>query len=116
MTGRPSLTAGHRLASYGTLAPGRVNHHKVSMIEGIWRTGIVRGWLSDDGWGATFGFPGLKLDPDGDAVPVHVLESPDLPLHWQRLDAFEGDEYVRVIAEVESDDGPFEASIYVVRT
>ncbi|MEO1662863.1 MAG: gamma-glutamylcyclotransferase family protein [Pseudomonadota bacterium] len=109
------ITAQHRLASYGTLAPGRVNHNKVSMIEGIWRTGIVRGWLSDDGWGATFGFPGLKLDPDGEAVTVDVLESPNLPGHWPRLDAFEGEEYERVIAIVESDDGPFKASIYVVK-
>ncbi|MHA7901171.1 MAG: gamma-glutamylcyclotransferase family protein [Henriciella sp.] len=104
----------HRLAIYGTLAPGRVNHDQVSMIDGIWRDGVVRGWLSEDGWGATLGFPGLKLDPDGQAVKVEVLESPDLPDHWARLDEFEGDEYARVVASVETKTGLVEAYVYVV--
>ena len=116
MTDARVLTAQHRLATYGTLAPGRVNHHEVSDLAGTWREGRVRGWLSDDGWGATLGFPGLKLDPEGDRVPVHVLESPELLEHWARLDEFEGAEYARVVARVETQDGVIEASIYVVAT
>ena len=106
--------AHHRLAIYGTLAPGRSNHDQISMIEGNWFEGTVRGWLSEDGWGATLGFPGLKLDPEGDPVPVQVLESPELPEHWARLDEFEGAEYARVVARVETHNGVIEASIYVV--
>ena len=89
----PQLTAKHRLAIYGTLAPGETNHHEISMIEGTWLRGTVHGWLSAEGWGLTFGFPGMRLDPDGDEIHVQVLESADLPDHWDRLDRFEGEEY-----------------------
>ncbi len=109
-----TLTVEHRLAIYGTLAPGRVNHHMVSMIQGTWREGIVRGHLSEDGWGATYGFPGIRLDPDGDEVVVQVLESPDLPAHWERLDDFEGAEYARVSVDVETEGGVIKAQIYTV--
>ncbi|MEL6723832.1 MAG: gamma-glutamylcyclotransferase family protein [Pseudomonadota bacterium] len=108
------LRAHHRLAIYGTLAPGRVNHHHVSMIDATWVKGVVRGYLSDDGWGATYGFPGIRLDPEGDAVEVQVLESADLPDHWTRLDAFEGEEYERVPVDVETEGGVIKAQIYVV--
>lgn len=111
----PQLTANHRLAIYGTLAPGETNHHEISMIEGAWLRGIVRGWLSADGWGLTFGFPGMRLDPEGDEIHVQVLESADVPDHWDRLDTFEGEEYERVEACVETPNGRINACVYVVR-
>ena len=46
------LTAHHRLATYGTLAPGRVNHHQLDGLEGQWLQGHVRGTLVASGWGA----------------------------------------------------------------
>lgn len=85
------------------------------MIKGTWRRGTVRGALSAEGWGQTFGFPGLKLDPDGEVIEVQVLESADLPDHWDRLDAFEGEEYERVRTDVETAEGRIRACIYVVR-
>ena len=85
------------------------------MIKGTWRRGTVRGSLSAEGWGQTFGFPGLKLDPDGEVIEVQVLESADLPDHWDRLDAFEGEEYERVRTDVETAEGRIRACIYVVR-
>ncbi|MEM1400361.1 MAG: gamma-glutamylcyclotransferase [Pseudomonadota bacterium] len=103
-----------RLATYGTLAPGRVNHHQLADLNGVWREGTVRGKLVEAGWGATLGYPGLVLDPSGHEVGVHMFESPDLPDHWARMDAFEGDGYFRVVTEVQTADGKFEASIYVV--
>ena len=103
-----------RLAIYGTLAPGEINFHQIKDLKGRWLTGIVRGYLSPIGWGATHGFPGLKLAPQGDKISVQVLESADLPAHWARLDAFEGEEYRRTVATVETLNGPIEASIYVV--
>ncbi len=106
--------AHHRLAIYGTLAPGRSNHDQISMIDGTWFDGTVRGWFSKDGWGATLGFPGLRLNAEGDKVSVQVLESPDLPAHWERLDAFEGEEYTRVTADVYTDERWVKAQIYVV--
>ncbi|MEL7541628.1 MAG: gamma-glutamylcyclotransferase family protein [Pseudomonadota bacterium] len=90
------LTAHHRLATYGTLAPGCSNNHEVSALSGTWRSGHVFGNLVASGWGAAEGFPGLCIDPRGERVDVLVLESPELPDHWERLDLFEGDEYERV--------------------
>ena len=46
----PSLGADERLATYGTLAPGRPNHHHVQGLPGRWFTGHVHGHLFDIGW------------------------------------------------------------------
>lgn len=103
-----------RLATYGTLAPGRVNHHQMAELEGVWRLGTVRGRLVEAGWGADLGYPGLILDPAGQAVEVHLFESADLPEHWPRLDAFEGVGYRRVVVTASTEEGELEASIYVI--
>ena len=102
-----------RLATYGTLAPGRANHHHLEGLQGRWLTGTVCGRLVEEGWGAALGYPALILDADGAEVTVHVFESADLPAHWERLDQFEGDEYERVAVTVALEDGgELEASIY----
>ena len=112
----PDAPAEHRLATYGSLAPGRVNHKELSDLEGSWFRGTVRGTLAQEGWGAALGYPGLVLDSSGEEVEVHVFESADLPDHWARLDAFEGTGYRRVTASVQTPEGIFEASIYVLDT
>jgi len=101
-----------RLATYGTLSPGRVNHHLLEGLRGIWRTGHITGRLVEEGWGATMGFPAFVRDPAGERVAVHLLESADLPDHWERLDAFEGDGYRRVIVPVDTDGETVEAWLY----
>jgi gamma-glutamylcyclotransferase (GGCT)/AIG2-like uncharacterized protein YtfP len=111
--GKPGA-ASCRLATYGTLAPGRPNHHQLDGLAGRWSTGYVNGRLIDAGWGASLGYPALVLDPDGTAIEVQVFESTDLPAHWSRLDAFEGSGYQRVAATVRTPDGDVEVSIYVV--
>ena len=103
-----------RLATYGTLAPGRVNHHVLAGLRGRWRQGTVRGWLDETGWAAPLGYPGLVLDAAGPPVDVHLFESSDLPDHWARLDAFEGADYQRVVTQVSTSDGEVEAWIYVI--
>jgi gamma-glutamylcyclotransferase (GGCT)/AIG2-like uncharacterized protein YtfP len=105
----------HRLATYGSLAPGRPNHRHVAGLRGRWLTGDVHGRLVDEGWGAALGYPALLLAPDGPAVAVQVLESEDLPAHWSRLDDFEGPGYERVLTTVRTADGDLEAYIYVGR-
>jgi gamma-glutamylcyclotransferase (GGCT)/AIG2-like uncharacterized protein YtfP len=107
-------TAIHRLATYGSLAPGRQNHHQLDGLEGRWLAGHVNGILVDAGWGAGLGYPALILDPDGSAIDVDVFESIDLPAHWARLDAFEGPGYQRVVTVVRTSTGDLEASIYVL--
>ena len=74
----------------------------------------MRGRLVDAGWGAELGYPGLILDPSGQAIDVYVFESSELPDHWPRLDAFEGAGYRRVATQVCTVDGDLDASIYVI--
>ena len=93
-----------RLAVYGSLAPGRSNHHMVAPLGGTWTDGVVEGDLAQFGWGAAIGYPALRLRPGGPPVPVHVLTSPALPGRWAELDAFEGAEYRRVLVPVWSAD------------
>jgi hypothetical protein len=56
--------AGHRRATYGSLAPGRPNHQQLDGLGGRWFRGHVRGTLVNAGWGAGLGYPALVLDPD----------------------------------------------------
>jgi gamma-glutamylcyclotransferase (GGCT)/AIG2-like uncharacterized protein YtfP len=89
-----------RLAVYGSLAPGRQNHHIVAPLGGRWTEGVVEGDLAPFGWGAPIGFPALRLRPGGPPVAAHVLESAALRGAWAELDAFEGPEYRRVLVPV----------------
>ncbi|MEM9279460.1 MAG: hypothetical protein AAGA76_12865 [Pseudomonadota bacterium] len=56
-----------------------------------------------------------KPDISFNAIEVFIFESPDLPYHWERLDAFEGEGYRRKIAVAETGDGDVEVSIYEVK-
>ncbi len=103
-----------RLATYGSLAPGRVNHHQLATLRGEWSRGTVRGKLLDEGWGSALGFPGLVLDPAGTPIDVSLFESEDLPQHWARLDQFEGPGYRRAVARVSTAAGEVDAWIYVL--
>ncbi|MEM1298047.1 MAG: HAD-IA family hydrolase [Pseudomonadota bacterium] len=108
MSPNPAL----RLATYGTLAPGQVNHHHMGGMSGLWSRGTIHGHLHAEGWGAKHDCPGIHLAPDGEEVAVHIFTSPDLPDHWARLDAFEGAEYRRVSTMADTPDGPLPVSIY----
>jgi gamma-glutamylcyclotransferase (GGCT)/AIG2-like uncharacterized protein YtfP len=103
-----------RLAIYGTLAPGQVNHDQISALTGNWRRGTVNGKLFSSGWGAALGFPGLILDPLGPSVDVHLFESTGLPAYWARLDEFEGSGYRRVVTTVYTKEGERREWIYVL--
>lgn len=108
------LTAEHRLVVYGTLAPGCANEDVLASIPGRWSSAVVRGTRVDVvATGAATGYPGLTLD-DGDDVACMLLESPDLPRHWPRLDAFEGPGYRRVVTTVVADGQPCEAYVYAL--
>ena len=94
-----------RLAVYGSLLPGENNHHHVAMLAGRWLEGTVEGTLCDRGWAARQGYPGFVPGSSGDRVAVRVLESAALPDAWERLDAFEGEAYRRILAPVEMTPG-----------
>ena len=101
-----------RLATYGTLAPGRVNYGQLADLAGDWGVGAVRGRLLEKGWGAAHGFPGIILDPEEAEVEVQILQSLELPSHWARLDAFEGPGYRRATTQARTETGVVAVSIY----
>jgi gamma-glutamylcyclotransferase (GGCT)/AIG2-like uncharacterized protein YtfP len=109
-----STSPEHRLAVYGTLAPGKPNHHQLAGLTGTWRHGSVRGRLVEGGWGSAMGYPALIPDEKAAPVAVQLFESADLPAHWQRLDDFEGDGYRRVAVAVALPDEVLQAFIYVL--
>lgn len=84
-------------------------------LDGAWTEGIVRGSRVAAGWGNTEGYPAFRPDPEGDEVEVFLFESRDLPAHWAALDAFEGDEYERVVVEVRCADRVLLANVYAAK-
>ena len=106
-----------RLAVYGSLAPGEVNHHVIESVAGIWDDGFVRGKVQAKGWGSHMGFPGLTWLPNSDErIPVQLFTSSELPAQWSRIDEFEGRDYVRILVPVEGvRDDPVVANLYQIR-
>jgi gamma-glutamylcyclotransferase (GGCT)/AIG2-like uncharacterized protein YtfP len=93
--------AHRQLAVYGTLAPGRSNHHQVAALTGRWIPDCtVSGEPIAAGWAADLGFPALRWSVRGAPVAAWLFVSADLPAHWARLDAFEGEEYLRILVPV----------------
>ncbi|MCA8974779.1 MAG: gamma-glutamylcyclotransferase [Planctomycetes bacterium] len=86
--------AGSRLAVYGTLAPGEANHHLLAACRGVFASGFVRGTR------AVREFPVFTPDPNAPLVAVRWLASVDLWTLWPALDAFEGEDYRRVLVPV----------------
>lgn len=100
---------------YGTLAPGEENHHIMDGMAGNWHPAYVFGTRFRMGWGVHSGHPGLIPDPKGGEIKGLVFLSQDLPMHWARLDAFEGADYTRVTVEAFIEDGKtLDAQIYRV--
>jgi gamma-glutamylcyclotransferase (GGCT)/AIG2-like uncharacterized protein YtfP len=105
-----------KLAVYGSLAPGRVNHRIVAHLGGTWRDGLVRGHLHESGWGAGMAYPGFVWDSEGPLVAIRLLESERLAGAWPGIDAFEGPDYLRILVPVELGGGEGAvANLYAVR-
>lgn len=98
------LSITERLFVYGTLAPGRSNHHLLKDIPGIWKTATLKGKLLNEGWGSAMGYPALIPSEDGDEIEGYVFSSEHLTEYWSALDEFEGDGYRRVVVDVRVDD------------
>lgn len=81
---------------YGTLAPDECNHHIMTPITGTWQRAFVKGVMDVDGFGLTGGYPALVfINQTTQTAQGWLFGSDDLPLHWERLDAFEGAAYQR---------------------
>ncbi|WP_373650220.1 gamma-glutamylcyclotransferase [Schlesneria sp. DSM 10557] len=85
----------NRLAAYGSLRPGESNFDQVSMINGCWVDGKVKGrvWQPDE-------YLEFAWDVTAPAMEVRVLISSDLYEHIDRLDQFEGECYRRILVPV----------------
>jgi len=97
--------ASHRLAVYGSLAPGEVNHHAIAELPGTWEDGIVTGTLQPLDATHGSGFPALRWRAGGPPVAARLFVSDALPAHWRRLDAFEGTAYRRILVPVHAESG-----------
>lgn len=101
---------------YGTLMPNCPNGHVLDNIVGKFTPATVKGYLKDAGWSASMGYPGIKLDPDGDTVHGYLFSSSNLINHWDNLDEFEGEEFQREPVTVETyDEIEYDTYIYVVK-
>ena len=65
----------------------------------------MTGYLAEAGWGTALGYPGLKLVENGEIVEGYVLTSASLDTFWGELDAFEGEQYERVMTSCTLDTG-----------
>ena len=98
----------HRnLIIYGSLAPGESNHREVEHIDGVWKKGVIRGVLVNQGWGAYEGYLAFRHVPENAqrGIDCSILISDDLEQHWDRLDDFEGRGYLRLLASYELENG-----------
>ena len=95
----------HHLFVYGTLAPGQSNAHVLADLSGTWQAAHVRGTVHRVTWGPAAGYLGLVLDANGGVVQGQLFTSDELPAHWQRLDAFEGEGYARAPVQATLENG-----------
>ncbi|MCF6243762.1 MAG: gamma-glutamylcyclotransferase [Sulfurovum sp.] len=91
----------YTLFVYGTLMPNCPNGHVLENIVGKFVPATVTGELIGAGWSAGMGYPGIKLDSDVDTVHGFLFYSHNLEDNWEYLDAFEGEEFIRLPVVVE---------------
>ena len=97
--------------------------HQVSRTSTSWvvfqahgRRGPCVGACYQEGWGAEQGYPCIVLDAAAGRVEGFLLTSEALTNEWKRLDEFEGDQYERVLAQIELDCGQVvQAFIYQLK-
>ena len=98
------------LVVYGTLAPGGCNEDILASKHGTWSTCQIEGTIDLN----SFGLPAFDFDPDGDRNDVCFFESDELPDCWEKLDRFEGSDYVRGLTTVFNPDGTLRvAQVYL---
>lgn len=101
---RPS----HRLAVYGTLAPGGTNHTRVAEVHGQWFEGTATGVIEERDGLLEFYW---RLNTDL-PVKVKVLSAHELEKQFNRLDRFEGPRYQRILVPVRIYDRLIVCNIY----
>ena len=101
---------------YGTLMPNSPHANILENIIGKFVPATVTGFLKDEGWSASMGYPGIKLNKEGDTIHGFLFYSNNLINHWENLDEFEGKEFIRVQTTVERyDELQVNTFIYVLK-
>ncbi|HUP46623.1 MAG TPA: gamma-glutamylcyclotransferase family protein [Thermoanaerobaculia bacterium] len=103
-------TTATRLVIYGSLAPGERHHDVLAPLRGEWRRCRVRGILREHA-----GYRILEWRGDAPWVEALLFLSPELPRYWDELDAFEGEDYQRIVVPVETEEGETIANLYADR-
>lgn len=96
-----------RLAVYGTLIPGGINHQIIADLPGNWFDGKVEGKLEEINK-----FQVFTWVIDSYFVDVKILESDLLPQGYKRLDVFEGELYKRIWIPIRIDERIVVGNIY----
>ena len=86
---------------YGTLMPNCPNAHVLENIVGKFVPATVKGKLVDAGWSASMGYPGIRLEDGSDTIHGFLFYSDNLINHWDFLDEFEGEEFIRMPIKAE---------------
>lgn len=95
----------YRLAVYGTLRQSHSNHDQIADL-GEPKTGVITGTLE-----TLYDFPVLTWTHDGEDIPVEVYISNKLDENrWRALNAFEGNQYRRMLVPVRFEDGTFQVA------
>jgi gamma-glutamylcyclotransferase (GGCT)/AIG2-like uncharacterized protein YtfP len=97
----------HRLALYGTLRRGHINHSLISNIPGEWSSGLVTGTIRE-----IDAYPAFAWLAAGPEQVVEILNSEFLPQHYERIDKFEEERYVRVLVPATVDERISVCNIY----
>lgn len=87
-----------RLAVYGTLAPGEVNHFVIEPVGGTWSDVELEGEMGE--WA---GYPMFEWVTSGGHAKASLVESQTLASFWPRLDQFETDHYARHLVPFTAD-------------
>jgi len=69
--------------------------------------GIIKGQLTNEGWGAELGYFGFKHShiDEQDKIEAHILFSEEIVDNWLYLDEFEGNGYIRILTKFELENG-----------
>lgn len=95
------------LFTYGTLQPGEEADHYLKQISGTWHDAYVLGkYISD----SKIGYPAIQLNAKGKKIKGKLFYSIELSKIIKNIDAYEGDEYKRSIANVYLTNGSMQSA------